>query len=63
MIRKIRLTRTMVREYYVDDVEDLKHYPGCSTIEEMAQVDADADDRELTFEDCNIDEVKWEVIE
>jgi hypothetical protein len=59
MNKKIRLIRTMIVEYE----PDLNNYIGCKTIEEMAQLDASIDDRELLFEDCVSDEVKWEIID
>jgi len=45
MSKKIRLIRTMIVEYE----PDLNNYIGCNTIEEMAQLDAGIDDRELLF--------------
>lgn len=56
---KIRLIRIMVKEY----TPDPEYYPKDMTIEEMAQNDTNADDRELLFEDCKSDVVRWEVVE
>lgn len=60
-MKKIRLIRTMVVEY--EPAEEC--YDGCETIEQMAVLDADADDRELAFDSTNLvkDFVKWEVVE
>lgn len=58
-MKKIRLVRTMVVEYE----PDLEVYPNDWTIEEMAQCDANADDRELTFDVVQLDNVAWEVVE
>lgn len=58
MSKKIRLIRTMVIEY--KPVKE--HYPGCETIEDMAVLDANADDRDLLFDCCVKDEVKWVII-
>ena len=59
MAKRIRLTRTMVREY-----EPQKEcYPkGCS-IEDMAKIDAETDEVELMFEFVDSDEVTYEIIE
>lgn len=60
MTKKIRLIRTTIKEY----TPYPEYYPeGCS-IEEMAKIDAEQEDREFTFEDDIVsDEVKWEIIE
>jgi hypothetical protein len=61
MAKKIRLIRTMVVEY----TPDPEWYPEGFTIEQMAELDANADDRELTFSGDHLikDEVRWEIIE
>lgn len=60
MANKIRLIRTIVIEYE----PDIDCYDDNMTIEEMAQLDADADDRELTFDrDLTSDNVVWEVLD
>jgi hypothetical protein len=48
----------MIKEYIPDPV----HYPKKMTISQMAQMDADLDDREMLFEECLSDEVKWQII-
>ena len=57
---KARLTRTMVVEYELLP----EYYPEGSTFEEMAQFDAETDDRESLF-DFNLvsDEIRWELID
>lgn len=55
---KIRLIRTMIKEYEPDP-EWCE--PGM-TIEQMAEQDANAEDLEILFEQCQSDEVKWEII-
>lgn len=61
MAKKIRLIRTMIVEY--EPLVEL--YPEGSTIEEIAQIDADADDRELLFDGDDLvkDEIRWEIFE
>lgn len=60
MANKIRLIRTIVIEYE----PDIDCYDDNMTIEEMAQLDADADDRELTFDrNLTSDNVVWEVLD
>ena len=61
MTKKIRLIRTMVVEY----VPNPEWYPEGFTIEQMAELDANVDDRELMFsgDDLIKDEVKWEIVE
>jgi len=63
-MKKIRLIRTIIIEY----VPNVEHYPGCTTIEQMAEVDLQGanDDPELTFGDnpgLVIDEIKYEIVE
>ena len=58
-MKKIRLIRTMVKEY----VPDPEIYPEGMTIEEMAEHDAQTEDLELLFEECDSDKVTWEIIE
>ncbi|WP_442637935.1 hypothetical protein [Rossellomorea marisflavi] len=60
MVKKIRLTRTMVMEY----TPDPKNYPEGFTLEQMAQLDTEADDLELLFEsELKSDSVAFEIIE
>ena len=59
MPKIIRLTRTMVVEYEPNPDD----YPYGYTIEQMAEKDADHDDREMMFDECVSDEVIWEVVE
>lgn len=56
---KVRLTRTTVVEYTLIP----ENYPEGYTIEQMAEVDANHDDREAMFGECKSDDVKWEIIE
>jgi hypothetical protein len=49
----------MVVEY--EPIED--YYPDGSTIKQMADMDANTDDREALFDNCVSDEVQWEVFE
>jgi hypothetical protein len=42
---------------------DAECYPEGYTIEDMAKMDVNIDDRELLFDDCDKDEIKWEIIE
>jgi len=56
---KIRLTRTMVTEYE----PQVDYYPDGFTIEQMAQMDSEADDLESVFMVCESDAVKWEIID
>ena len=57
---KIRLIRTTIIE--IDP--DPEWYPEGYTIEQMAELEADAEDREGQFSDNVImDEVKWEIVE
>lgn len=59
-MKKVRLIRTMIAEYELDE----SVYPEeITTPEEMAQFDADADDRELLFDSIIEDSVKWELID
>lgn len=58
MTKKIRLTRTTIFEYE----PEAKYYEEGFTIEQMAEFDANADDRDLLFSQCDSDEVKWEII-
>lgn len=60
MGKKIRLIRTMIVEYEPDPAA---YDDDTTTIEQMAEFDANADDRELIFDDCVSDIVKWEIIE
>ena len=59
MTKKIRLIRTMIIEYEPNP----DYYDEGTTIEQMAQIDATLDDRELLFDNCVSDEVKWEIID
>lgn len=56
---KIRLTRISIVEYE----PEVEYYPNGSTFEDMARIDANADDREALFIDCVSDEITWEIIE
>lgn len=56
--KKIRLIRTMVREY---EPEHQYYEPG-STIEEMAHEDANVDDIESAFTEVLSDQVEWQVV-
>jgi hypothetical protein len=51
----------MVVEY----IPNPEWYPEGFTIEQMAELDANADYRDLTFSGDNLisDEVKWEIVE
>jgi hypothetical protein len=55
---KVRLIRTTVVEYELRP----DHYPEGYTFEQMAEMDANHDDREALFEECVSDDVKWEII-
>jgi hypothetical protein len=56
---KVRLIRTTVIEIEVNP----EWYPEGATLEEMAEIEANVDDRELQFADNVIlDDVKWEII-
>jgi hypothetical protein len=57
--KKIRLIRTMVTEYEPEP----SHYPEGATIEEMANIDATADDIEAVFDNLTSDRVKYEIID
>lgn len=57
--KKIRLIRTMVTEY--EPVTD--YYEPGSTIEEIAEFDASADDLESVFTELESDEVEWQVVD
>ena len=63
---KIRMTRTVVREYEINE----SVYPEGYTYEQMAQLDADTDDRDLLFatdlicdEEGFEDIVTWKVVD
>lgn len=59
MSKKIRLIRTMVTEY--EPVTE--YYEEGSTIEEMAELDASADDLESVFTELKSDEVEWQIVD
>ncbi|MGM7720557.1 hypothetical protein [Metabacillus sp. Hm71] len=59
MTKKIRITRTMVIEYEPDP----NYYPEGSTIEEMAQIDANTEGFETTFAEWDDEIVTWEIID
>jgi hypothetical protein len=59
MAKKIRLIRTMVVEFEPDP----HYYPEGATIEQIAEIEAKTQDRELLFDDCVKDEVRWEIFE
>lgn len=59
MSKKIRLVRTMTTEY--EPVSE--DYGEGSTIEEMAELDASADDLESVFTELTSDEVKWQIVD
>lgn len=59
MTKKIKLTRTTIKTYE----PDIECYPEGFTIEDMAKMDANSDDKELLFDDCDKDEIIWEIIE
>jgi len=40
----------------------VEYYDKCSTMEEMAEVDANTDDLEVLFSDLSKDEIGWEII-
>jgi|GEM_PF-3019308 len=57
---KVKMTRTMVIEYELVP----EYYPDGYTLEEMAQMDAETDDREMLFDrDLLSDNISWEIIE
>ena len=59
-MKKIRLTRTTIIEF----VPEPENYPDGSTIEQMAEIDANQEDREALFDtDCISDNVIYEIIE
>jgi len=63
-MKKIRLIRTTIIEYV--PVPD--YYPIGSTIEQMAEIDVNQEDRELLFSEtsdviCKSDEVTYEILE
>ena len=59
-MKKIRLARTTIIEY----VPEPANYPDGSTIEQMAQIDANQEDKETLFDsDCISDNVAYEIIE
>ncbi|KAA9007276.1 hypothetical protein F4V43_01970 [Paenibacillus spiritus] len=55
---KVKITRTSIIEYELIP----EHYPEGYTFEQMAEEDANHDDRESLFSDCVSDEVVWEII-
>lgn len=61
MGKKIRLIRTMVLEYE----PIVEAYPEGSTIEQMAQIDANTDTPDLLFGSCALEEdnIKYEIID
>ena len=58
-MKKIRLIRTTIIEYYPES----EWYPTGSTIEQMAEIDIDSEDREGLFDRECTDEVRYEIIE
>ena len=59
-MKKIRLIRTTIVEY----VPEPANYPIGSTIEQMADIDVNQEDREALFDtDCVSDTVTFEIIE
>jgi len=58
-MKKIRLIRTQIIEY----VPNPEHYPEGSSIEDMARIDAENDDVDLTFAECDNEVVTYEIIE
>jgi len=58
-MKKVRLIRTTIVEYTPDPV----FYPEGSTIEQMAEIDIQSDDREMLFEDSISDKIKYEIFE
>lgn len=58
-MKKIRLIRTQIIEY----IPDAENYPEGFTVEQMAELDANQDDVDLTFMDCTDDSVKFEILE
>jgi hypothetical protein len=55
---KVRLIRTMVVEFELLP----EYYPDGFTPEEMAEFEANIDDRELQFENPKSDEITWELL-
>jgi len=58
-LKKIRLIRTTIVEY----VPDPNYYPEGYTIEQMAEIDMQADDRELMFENPISDKIRYEIVD
>jgi len=59
-MKKIRLIRTTIIEF----IPNPEHYPDEYTIEQMAELECDQDDRELLFSGDHLsDEVKYEIVE
>lgn len=58
-MKKIRLIRTMIMEYEPDP----NYYPENATIEQIAEIDMNSDDRELLFDNCILDEIKYKIID
>ena len=58
-MKKIRLIRTTIVEY----VPEPSYYPEGSTIKQMAEIDMQQDDRELTFDNNISDEIRYEIID
>lgn len=60
MAKKIRLIRTTVIEIEPNP----EWYPEGYTIEQIAEIEANLDDREMQFsEDVIFDDVKWEIVD
>ena len=59
MSKKIRLIRTIVKEYEPNP----DYYPEGLSIEQMAELDANNDDVELMFDEVDEDEISWEIID
>lgn len=58
-MKVIRLIRTTVIEYTPNPAS----YPEGMTIEQMAEFDAKQEDREIIFDECITDEVKYEILD
>jgi hypothetical protein len=58
-MKKIRLIRTTIIEY----IPDPDYYDEGITIEQMAEVDINSDDRDALFERECTDEVRYEIFE
>ena len=58
-MKMIRLIRTTIVEY----LPEPSFYPKGLTIEQMAELDIQADDREMLFDSNVSDEIKYEIFD